>query len=154
MLLQMMQLLAQRVWAKIAPRGEQAICFQVDGKRFSDIRLFTVSKPGNIILTGKLEDQRVKIYEVFSPVQASFIQRVSARPDMRPYFPRVLYGSGRHIVAEWVEGKPLTIGALVTKPELLERFVDMQVALHRQQLAGETSGFDYVRFLEARLHRF
>lgn len=154
MLFQMMLLLAQRVWAKVMPRRKQAVYFKVDGKQFSDVCLFKVSKPGHVVLVGRLGGRRVKIYQVFSPAHADFVRRVCTLPDVREYFPRVLHKNDRHIVVEWVEGKPLTVSALVTKHELLERFADIQAALHQQRLDDQEPGFDYVSFLEARLHRF
>jgi hypothetical protein len=153
-LFQLVQLLAQRLWARVAPRKRQTIQLPVGDQSLSDVGLLRISKPGNVILTGRLGGRRVKVYQTFGAAQADLIERACALPKVRENFPRVLHRDGCYVVAEWIEGKPLTVASLVTRPGLLERFVDLQAALHGQQLAVREPGFDYVAFLLARLHRF
>lgn len=153
-LFQLAQLLAQRLRAKVAPQRGQTIQLPVGDELLSEVRLLRVSKPGNVVLTGRLGGQRVKIYQTFGAAQADLIARACALPEVQENFPKILYRDGCYVVAEWIEGKPLTVASLVARPGLLERFVDLQAALHGQQLAVREPGFDYVAFLRARLQRF
>lgn len=156
-LFQLLQLLGQRLWVRVAYKKlnrNQAVCFEVDGKSISEVRQFRISKPGNIIYGGKLGTQRVKICQTFNAAHARFIQHVYELPKMHGYFPRVLHRKDQYIIVEWIDGKPLTVVSLVAKPQLLEQLVRMQATLHTQQLHNEEPGFDYVEFLEKRLHQF
>lgn len=156
-LFQLIQLLGQRLLVRVASKKlnrDQAICFEVDGKPVSEIRQFKISKPGNIIYVGRLETRRVKICQTFNITHARFIQRVCELPEVQDYFPRVLYRKDQYIIVEWIDGKPLTLTSLVAKPQLLEQLVRIQATLHTQQLRDEEPAFDYVQFLEKRLHQF
>jgi thiamine kinase-like enzyme len=154
--LQVLQLLGRRLWIKAGSKRvdrEQAVCFEIDNKLVSEVQRLGISKAGNIAYVGKLGNQRVKICQTFSAAHARFIQRVCERSELQEYFPRVLHRKDQYIIVEWIDGKPLTAVSLIAKPQLLERLVRIQVALHTQ-LHDEEPGFDYVQFLEKRLHQF
>lgn len=156
-LFQLLQLLGQRLWVRVVFKRvnrNQAVCFEVDGRPVSEVRQLGISKPGNVIYVGRLGSQRVKIYQTFSATHARFIQRVCERPEVQEYFPQVLHRKDQYIIVEWIDGKPLTTVSLVAKPQLLEQLVCIQATLHTQQIHDEKPGFDYVRFLEKRLHQF
>ena len=64
------------------------------------------NKAGRAVLRARYQGQGVKLYEAFSADHARFIAAVSsALPDI---FPAVLELRGAWVVAEWVEGAPLT----------------------------------------------
>lgn len=69
------------------------------------------NKAGRAVLRARKRGRTVKLYEAFSAKHAQFIAAVSASlPDL---FPAVLELRGAWIVAEWVEGEPLTSGDIV-----------------------------------------
>lgn len=96
--------------------GQKFMVRQPEGVVFADLEdihpignkrsgLIT-NKAGRVVLRARHKGRVVKLYEAFSAEHAHFIAAVSA---VLPHlFPRVLQLRGNWVMAEWVEGQPLT----------------------------------------------
>ncbi|WFE74186.1 phosphotransferase [Roseinatronobacter sp. S2] len=95
------------------------------------------NKAGRAVLRARYQGQDVKLYEAYSADHARFIAAVSsALPDM---FPPVLELRGAWVMAEWVEGSPLTRDIEAQQAQTLRR-------IHALKLDDlPPAGFCYLR---------
>ncbi|MCW5800880.1 MAG: hypothetical protein KIT31_00595 [Deltaproteobacteria bacterium] len=105
------------------------------------------NKFGRITLRGEHEGRPIKLIEAFSIEHAQFLAAMSALPALRARFPEVIASHGRFLVTRWVEG--------TAPPRVIDDLVELQLALHRTELAGlPPAGYDLWRdFLRPRLVR-
>lgn len=104
------------------------------------------NKAGRAVLRARWNGRMVKLYEAFSAEHAQFIAAVSAAlPNL---FPSVLELRGAWIMAEWVEGRPVTDNVAQYQYEVLRR-------IHSLPLASlPTAGFCYLEdFIIPRFQR-
>jgi hypothetical protein len=96
-----------------------------------------INKAGRGVLRARWAGQDVKLYEAASPQHARFISAVSSKvPDL---FPKVIQLRESWVMAEWVQGKPLTHAKEERQAEVLRR-------IHALPLDGlPPPGFCYLR---------
>ena len=99
-----------------------------------------LNKAARLVLRGEIGARRVKIYEAASAAHARFIAKVTASAGGPVRLAPIVEVAGRFVVAEWVEGTPLSRSGVGR--EVLERLAGFQVGLGRID-AGASSGFDY-----------
>lgn len=99
-----------------------------------------LNKAARLVLRGEIGSRRVKIYEAASPGHAAFIARITAAARGPVRLAPIVEVGGRFVVAEWVEGTPLSKGGM--GPGVIERLAEFQVGLGRIQ-ASAPPGFDY-----------
>lgn len=135
---------------------DEPICIEIAGELISVVRHLGISKARRLSYLGYLGSRPVKIYQTFSSSHAQFIRKVSEHVDLREYFPEVLHISGEYVIAEWVQGCSIAEIPGEVDPDTVKAIVRIQTSFHTQDLGDEggETGFDYIDFLEKRLHRY
>ena len=137
-----------------APKLRLAI--EIDGEPLSHVRLLGLSKVGHLSWVGSLGEQPVKVYQVFGPSHAVYIERVSEHPVLGEYFPKVICRKNEYLVVEWVDGRPLSPREVLRKSHLIHQIAHLQVVLHAESadMNINVATFDYIAYLEKRLYRY
>ena len=120
------------------------------GKRVSNIRFLGRSKMDNLSWTGYLDKRPVKFYQVVSLAHAQYIESVCNEPDLREYFPEVLYVHDNYMIVEWIQGTCLHGRTLRKEPKWLLEIARMQAKFHSCDLFAESQSFDYITLLKKR----
>lgn len=97
---------------------------------------FLRNKAGRAVLTGTLQQERIKAYQAHNQSHARFLATVSERNQA--LFPSIVTTADRWLVAEWVDGKEVS--------DPVHACVDVLNAVQAMPLNGlPEPGFDYVR---------
>jgi len=134
--------------------------FSVEGLTFTDVTALgksgAQSKAGQLTWRANLEGNPVKISEYPSEGTARLLHVVSADPGLTRYFPRVVIRLGRHVVADWIEGKAVTALDVARDYGMLAEIASIQAQIHAFRVPAElrSTSPSYRMILEARFTKY
>jgi hypothetical protein len=100
------------------------------------------SKAGRVVLTGRVDGRRVKVYEAANREHAEFILRTTKQRPGGLSFPPIAGLAGRFVLCDWVEGKPLS--ACRQDSGFTAALARLQASIHSVSLdPNKGAGFDY-----------
>lgn len=137
--------------------------FELNGRKFSDVRLAwrsssgkVVSRAGRVSWRARMDGEPVRVIQCDNETHAAFIASIVIHPSLKAYFPACPLRHERYVVFKWVEGEQFTWQRAMREPDRLRQVAEIQAALHRFVPAVDTArvGYSYLEFLKSRFHRY